>query len=121
MSIYDTWELVVGCEVHCQLATHSKIFSAAPTTFGAAPNSHVNEVVLGLPVVLSVLNKHAVELAVKAALSLNCTLNMRSVFARKNYFYPDLPKGYQICQHDLPICEHGHLEVDVEDRAVRVG
>lgn len=121
MSIYDTWELVVGCEVHCQLATQSKIFSAAPTTFGAAPNSHVNEVDLGLPGVLPVLNKHAVELAVKAALALNCTLNMRSVFARKNYFYPDLPKGYQISQHDLPICEHGHLEVDVEDRAVRVG
>lgn len=121
MSIYDTWELVVGCEVHCQLATQTKIFSAAPTAFGGAPNSHVNEVDLGLPGVLPVLNKHAVELAVKAALALECTLNMKSVFARKNYFYPDLPKGYQISQHDLPICEHGHLTVEVDDRPVRVG
>jgi len=121
MSIYDTWELVVGCEVHCQLATKSKIFSAAPTAFGGAPNSHVNEVDLGLPGVLPVLNKQGVELAVRAALALECTLNMKSVFARKNYFYPDLPKGYQISQHDLPICEHGQLTVEVEDRPVRVG
>lgn len=121
MSIYDTWELVVGCEVHCQLATQTKIFSAAPTAFGAPANSHVNEVDLGLPGVLPVLNKHAVELAVRAALALECTLNMKSVFARKNYFYPDLPKGYQISQHDLPICEHGQLTVEVEDKNVRVG
>ena len=121
MSVFDTWELVVGCEVHCQLATESKIFSAATTAFGAAPNSQVNEVDLGLPGVLPVLNGQAVEYAIRAAEALNCQVNQRSEFARKNYFYPDLPKGYQISQHNLPICEHGHLDIELEEGTKRVG
>ncbi|MEZ4461240.1 MAG: Asp-tRNA(Asn)/Glu-tRNA(Gln) amidotransferase subunit GatB [bacterium] len=121
MSVFDTWELVVGCEVHCQLATESKIFSAAPTAFGAAPNSQVNEVDLGLPGVLPVLNGQAVEYALRAAEALNCKVNQRSEFARKNYFYPDLPKGYQISQHNLPICEHGHLDIELDEGTKRVG
>ena len=121
MSIYDTWELVVGCEIHCQLATNTKIFSSAPTTFGAEPNTQVNEVDLGLPGFLPVLNKPAVGFAVAAGLALDCTIHQTSIFARKNYFYPDLPKGYQISQHETPICEHGHLDVELEDGVKRIG
>lgn len=121
MSVFDTWELVVGCEVHCQLSTESKIFSAAPTTFGAAPNTQVNEVDLGLPGVLPVLNGKAVDFAIKAAEALNCRVNSYSEFSRKNYFYPDLPKGYQISQHNLPICEFGHLDIDVDGQGKRIG
>lgn len=122
MGIYDSWELVVGCEVHCQLATDTKIFSAAPTKFGQEPNTQVNEVDLGLPGVLPVLNGKAVGYALRAGLALNCEINRESVFARKNYFYPDLPKGYQISQHELPIWGPGHLDVELEDRDdVRVG
>ncbi len=116
------WEAVIGLEVHCQLATESKIFSAAPTAYGAEPNTQVNEVDLGLPGVLPVLNRTAVGFAVRAGLALNCSINQRSRFARKNYFYPDLPKGYQISQHDLPICGPGHLEFTLEDGSTsRVG
>lgn len=120
MSVFDTWELVVGCEVHCQLATQSKIFSAAPTTFGAPPNTHVNEVDLGLPGVLPVLNQQVVEFALRAAQALHGTVRHRSEFARKNYFYPDLPKGYQISQHNLPYCEGGYLDVEVDGDTRRV-
>ncbi len=121
MSIYDTWELVVGCEVHCQLATDTKIFSAAPTKFGEPPNTQVNEVDLGLPGVLPVLNGKAVGYALKAGLALECEINQKSIFARKNYFYPDLPKGYQISQHELPICGPGHIAVEVDERRVDIG
>ena len=113
--IPEGWEAVIGLEVHCQLLTRSKIFSAAPTQYGAAPNTQVNEVDLGLPGVLPVLNRRAVEYAVRTGLALNCTINQTSRFARKNYFYPDLPKGYQISQHELPICGPGHLDIELED------
>jgi aspartyl-tRNA(Asn)/glutamyl-tRNA(Gln) amidotransferase subunit B len=96
------FEPVIGLEVHAQLETESKIFSTASTAFGAPPNSQVTPVCLGMPGVLPVLNKKALELAVKAALALNCTIHGRSRFARKNYFYPDLPKGYQISQYEEP-------------------
>ena len=122
MSIYDEWDLVVGCEVHCQLATNTKIFSSAPTAFGAEPNTQVNEVDLGLPGVLPVLNGKGVGFAVAAGLALDCEINQTSIFARKNYFYPDLPKGYQISQHETPICGEGHLDVTLEDGSTkRVG
>jgi len=103
---------VIGLEVHVQLATRTKIFCGCPVEFGAAPNSNVCPVCLGLPGALPVLNRPAVELAVKAALALHCRINPFSRFARKNYFYPDLPKGYQISQYDQPVAEHGWVEIN---------
>ena len=121
MDVFEKWELVVGVEVHCQLATNTKIFSAASTAFGAEPNTHVNEVDMGLPGVLPVLNGKAVDFALKASMALDCRINQRSEFSRKNYFYPDLPKGYQISQDNLPISQHGHLDVELEEGVKRVG
>jgi aspartyl-tRNA(Asn)/glutamyl-tRNA(Gln) amidotransferase subunit B len=100
---------VIGLEVHAQLLTQSKIFSGASTAFGAEPNVHTTEVCLGMPGALPVLNEKVVELAVRAGLALNCEIRLRSVWARKHYFYPDLPKGYQITQYEEPICERGYL------------
>ncbi len=103
------WEVVIGLEVHAQLATKSKIFSAASTAYGAEPNTQACLVDLGYPGVLPVLNEEVVRMAAKFGLAVNATVAPRSVFARKNYFYPDLPKGYQISQYELPIVEHGEL------------
>lgn len=105
------FEPVIGLEVHAHLSTKSKIFSPAPTEFGAPPNTHVNPICLGMPGVLPVLNGKALEYAVKAAVALNCKIHSRSRFARKNYFYPDLPKGYQISQYEEPFSMDGWLEV----------
>ena len=110
------YEPVIGLEVHVQLATRTKIFCGCPTSFGAPPNTNVCPVCLGLPGALPVLSRHAVELAIEAALALNCRVNPRSIFARKNYFYPDLPKGYQISQYDQPLAEHGYVDIEVERR-----
>jgi aspartyl-tRNA(Asn)/glutamyl-tRNA(Gln) amidotransferase subunit B len=109
------WETVIGLEVHAQLNTASKIFSGAATAYGAEPNRQACAVDLGLPGVLPVLNAAVVEKAVMLGLAIDARIAPRSVFARKNYFYPDLPKGYQISQYELPIVEHGHLEIELED------
>ncbi|SEP13048.1 Asp-tRNA(Asn)/Glu-tRNA(Gln) amidotransferase subunit GatB [Aquisalimonas asiatica] len=109
------WETVIGLEIHAQLATRSKIFSGASTAYGAEPNTQACAVDLGLPGVLPVLNKGAVKMAVKLGLATGCTVAPRSVFARKNYFYPDLPKGYQISQYELPIVHDGELHIELED------
>jgi aspartyl-tRNA(Asn)/glutamyl-tRNA(Gln) amidotransferase subunit B len=116
------WEVVIGLEVHVQLSTVSKIFSGASTAFGAEPNTHASAVDLAYPGVLPVLNEAAVERAVRLGLALGSTINLKNVFARKNYFYPDLPKGYQISQMDLPIVEFGTLTIQVgdEEKVVRL-
>jgi aspartyl-tRNA(Asn)/glutamyl-tRNA(Gln) amidotransferase subunit B len=115
------YEAVIGLEIHAELRTASKIFCGCATTFGAPPNTQVCEVCLGMPGSLPVLNQKAVEFALKMALATNCRVNPESVFARKNYFYPDLPKGYQISQYELPLAEHGYLDIKVEDRPRRIG
>src|SRR5438094_30048 len=105
------WEVVIGLETHAQLSTASKIFSGAPTAFGAAPNSQASAIDIALPGVLPVLNKGAVERAIRFGLAVGGTINKRSVFARKNYFYPDLPKGYQISQYEIPVVQGGSITI----------
>ena len=119
MSVYENYEIVIGLEVHAQLATKSKLFSGASAEFGADPNTHTCPVDLAMPGVLPVLNKGAVDMAIKLGLALDAQVNKKSVFARKNYFYPDLPKGYQISQFELPIVGNGTLTIDLEDGTSR--
>jgi aspartyl-tRNA(Asn)/glutamyl-tRNA(Gln) amidotransferase subunit B len=115
------WETIIGLEIHTQLATKSKIFSGAPTAYGAAPNTQACAVDLGLPGVLPVLNEEAVHKAVIFGMAIEAEITPYSVFARKNYFYPDLPKGYQISQMELPIVGKGHLEIEVDGVSKRIG
>jgi aspartyl-tRNA(Asn)/glutamyl-tRNA(Gln) amidotransferase subunit B len=121
METSQKWETVIGLEIHAQLATKSKIFSGASTAYGADPNTQACAVDLGLPGVLPVLNEQAVTMAVKFGLAIDAEIAPYSVFARKNYFYPDLPKGYQISQFELPIVGNGHLDIDVDGSTKRVG
>ena len=109
------WETVIGLEIHAQLATTSKIFSGAATAYGAAPNTQACAVDLGLPGVLPVLNKETVRMATKFGLAIGATVAPRSIFARKNYFYPDLPKGYQISQYELPVVGQGYVDIELEE------
>src|SRR6202451_925782 len=115
------YEPVIGLEVHVQLLTNTKIFCGCSTRFGDPPNANTCPVCLGLPGTLPVLNKRVIEMAVRASLALNCTVHERSRFARKNYFYPDLPKGYQISQYELPLATEGWLEIEHSGTTKRIG
>ena len=120
-SIRARYETVIGLEVHAQLGTNTKIFCGCPNEFGSSPNTNVCPVCLGLPGALPVISRRAVELAVNAGLALHCRINPFSRFARKNYFYPDLPKGYQISQFDQPLAEHGYLDIALDTGRKRIG
>lgn len=115
------YEMVIGLEVHVELKTRTKIFCSCPTTFGAAPNTQCCPVCMGMPGTLPVLNRQVVDYAVKAGLATNCTIASYSKQDRKNYFYPDLPKAYQISQYDLPLCQHGWLDIETEAGSKRIG
>jgi aspartyl-tRNA(Asn)/glutamyl-tRNA(Gln) amidotransferase subunit B len=115
------YQPIIGLEVHAQLLTQSKIFCNCSTKFGAKENSQVCPICLGMPGVLPVLNKKAVEFAIKMGLATNCQISAHSLFARKNYFYPDLPKGYQISQYDAPLCYNGYVEIELDDKIKKIG
>lgn len=115
------FESVIGLEVHAQMLTNTKIFCGCSTKFGSAPNTQTCQICIGMPGVLPVLNKKALEFTIKTGLATNCKISSYSRFARKNYFYPDLPKGYQISQYELPICEQGHIEILVDGEIKKIG
>src|SRR5207237_3766944 len=121
VSISMEWECVIGVEVHTQLLTKSKAFSGASTKYGAPPNTQACAVDIALPGVLPVFNKEAARMAVKFGLAIGAQINHRSIFARKNYFYPDLPKGYQISQYEIPVVGKGQLSVDIDGQEKIVG
>jgi aspartyl-tRNA(Asn)/glutamyl-tRNA(Gln) amidotransferase subunit B len=115
------YEAVIGLEVHAQMLTDTKIFCGCSTKFGSEPNTQTCPVCIGMPGVLPLLNKKALEFAIKTGLAMNCKISTYSRFARKNYFYPDLPKGYQISQYELPVCEHGYIEIVVDGNIKKIG
>ena len=115
----NNWEMVIGLEVHAQLKTTSKLFSSSPNLFGSEPNENVNFIDSGMPGMLPVLNWVCIEKAIKTGFALNFTINKHSVFERKNYFYPDLPQGYQISQFEFPILSEGYLDIDQPDGSTK--
>src|SRR5690348_14710617 len=115
------WEVVVGMEVHAQVTSKAKLFSGASTEFGGEPNSHVSLVDAAMPGMLPVINAECIAQAVRSGLGLNARINLRSVFDRKNYFYPDLPQGYQISQYKSPVVGEGEVRVDLPDHSITVG
>jgi len=115
------YETVIGLEVHAQMLTDTKIFCRCPAKFGSEPNTQTCPICIGMPGVLPVLNKKALEYTIKTGLAINCKISPYSRFARKNYFYPDLPKGYQISQYELPVCEQGHIEIVIDDNVKKIG
>src|SRR5207248_462947 len=117
----QNYEAVIGLECHAQLLTNSKLFCSCSTKFGEPPNMNTCPVCLGLPGALPVLNRAAVAMAVKAGLGVNCKINPESQWSRKNYFYPDLPKGYQISQYDRPLCQHGYIEISADGSRKKIG
>lgn len=118
---YGNWEPVIGLEIHAQLLTDSKIFCGDSAAFGGADNEHTSPISLGMPGTLPVLNKKSVEFSIRIGLALNCSISPKSVFARKNYFYPDLPKGYQISQYDQPLCSTGYVDIYLDGQPKRIG
>src|SRR6185503_10649375 len=123
MSIsYEAYEVVVGLEVHAQLLTNSKLFCGDSAAFGGAPNTHISPITLAHPGTLPKMNKKAIEFAIKLGLALRCEIEQENYFARKNYFYPDLPKGYQISQHTTPICKNGFVKIKADnvERSIRL-
>jgi aspartyl-tRNA(Asn)/glutamyl-tRNA(Gln) amidotransferase subunit B len=115
------YEAVIGLEVHAQLLTDTKLFCGCSTAFGMAPNVNTCPVCMGMPGTLPVLNRKVVDFALRLGLALHCTISELNVFARKNYFYPDLPKGYQITQYEHPICRNGYLDIDADGAKKRIG
>ena len=115
------WEIVVGLEVHAQVASASKLFSGSSTAFGAEPNSHVSLVDAAMPGMLPVINEECIAQAIRTGLGLKAQINLKSVFDRKNYFYPDLPQGYQISQYKQPVVGEGEVEIDADGETMRVG
>lgn len=116
MSSSDKYEVVIGLEVHAQLSTNSKLFCGDSIQFGAEPNTHISPITMGHPGTLPKTNKKAIEYAVKMGMACNCEIVQTNYFARKNYFYPDLPKGYQISQHTTPICKGGKVKIKIADK-----
>jgi len=121
MDNHMNYEAIIGLEVHAQMLTQSKMFCGCSTKFGAEPNTQTCEICLGMPGVLPVMNRKALEFTIRTGLATKCTISSYSRFARKNYFYPDLPKGYQVSQYDLPICEQGHVDIIVDGLKRRIG
>ena len=117
----EDYEVVIGLEVHAELSTKTKIFCSCPTAFGAAPNTHTCPICMAMPGTLPKLNEKVVEYAVRAGLATNCEISRNSKNDRKNYFYPDLPKAYQISQFDKPLCEHGYIEIETSKGKKKIG
>ena len=115
------YEVIIGLEVHAELSTKSKIFCSCTTEFGGDVNTHICPICIGMPGTLPVLNKKVVEYAVRAGLATNCSISEYSKMDRKNYFYPDLPKAYQISQYDIPLCYDGYIDIDVNGTEKRIG